>query len=76
MIPQRGCLYVLGLFPREILASHSLHSALEESCLEIEKNVQISFKWNIEINRLKDHPKYNVSYTLNYAYISMYMCSV
>ena len=43
-------LYILEFFPREILASHSLHSALEESCLEIEKNDQISLIWNMEIH--------------------------
>ena len=70
MIPQWRRLYVLGFFPLEILVSHSLHSALEELCSEIEKNVKNSLIWDMEINILKDHPKYNVSYTLNCAYIS------
>ena len=33
-------LYVLEFFPREILASHSLHSALEESCLEMRRTTK------------------------------------
>ena len=53
----KHCIF-LGLFILEILASQSLYSALEESCLEIEKNDQISFMRNLEIHRMDDHPKY------------------